>query len=261
MTIPQQNRQQDRQGVEVSGRVYDTASAPVPGAAVTLVDAGGRQSGRTATDDTGHFRLVAPNAGAYVLITSAPAHQPGATTVAVGGSPVRLEITLRGSGGLRGVVRAATTGVPIMDAAVTLTDARGDVVDSRLSGPSGEYAFTSLPPGTYVLAAGASGYRPAAVAVTTAETGTAQQDVELADGAVIRGSVRVPDDPRPTVTVTLLDDGGHVVRTTFADEAGRYTFHDLDPGAYTVVATSYSPSRAVVRVEDGGWTRHDVQLV
>ncbi|TVT19441.1 DUF1416 domain-containing protein [Amycolatopsis acidiphila] len=253
--------QQNRHAVEVAGRVSDTDGAPIPRAAVTLVDSAGRQTGRTAADETGRFRLAAPGAGAYVLITSAPAHQPEAATVTVTGSPVRLEIALRGSGGLRGVVRAATTGVPIMDAAVTLTDARGDVVDSRLSGPSGEYAFTSLPAGTYVLAVNASGYRPTAAAVTTGETGAAQQDVELADGAVIRGSVNVPDHPRPTVTVTLLDDGGHVVRTTVADESGRYSFHDLDPGTYTVVATSYSPTRTTVRIGDGGWTRHDVQLV
>ncbi|MTD57849.1 MSCRAMM family protein [Amycolatopsis pithecellobii] len=257
MSIPQQNRR----GVEISGRVYDAVSTPVARAAVTLVDTSGKQTGRATTDDTGHFRFTAPNPGGYVLITSAPGHQPDAATVTVGGSPVRLEITLRSSAGLRGVVRAATTGVPIMGAAVTLTDDRGDVVDSRLSGPGGEYAFASLAPGTYVLAAGASGYRPAAVAVVTAETGTAQQDVELADGAAIRGSVRVPDEPRPTVSVSLLDDAGQVVRTGFADEHGHYAFHDLDPGTYTVVATSYSPSRDVVRVDHGERTRHDVQLV
>lgn len=253
--------QQYRRGVEVSGRVSDPGGAPVPGAAVTLVDSAGRQTGRTATDETGRFRLLAPGPGTYVLITSAPAHQPDAATVTATGSPVRLEITLPGSGGLQGVVRAGTTGVPIMEAAVTLTDARGDVIDSRLSGPGGEYAFAALPAGTYVLAVNAAGYRPAAAAVTTGETGVTRQDVELPDGAVIRGSVRVPDDPPPTVTVTLLDEGGHVIRTTVADESGRYSFHDLDPGTYTVVATSYSPTRTTVRVGDGGWTRHDVQLV
>ncbi|TNC27063.1 DUF1416 domain-containing protein [Amycolatopsis alkalitolerans] len=251
---------QNRRGLEVSGRVYDAGGTAIAGAAVTLVDAAGRQTGRVASDEGGHFRFLAPGAGTYVLITSASAHQPDAATVAVAGSPVRLEITLRGAGGLSGVIRAATTGVPIMNAAVTLTDPRGDVVDSRLSGPGGDYAFTSLPPGTYVLAVNASGYRPTALAVTSADTGTAQQDVELADGAVIRGTVRVPDGPRPVVTVALLGEGGHVVRTTVADESGHYAFGDLEPGTYTVVATSYAPNRAVVRVDDGAWTRHDVQL-
>ncbi|SFJ69961.1 Carboxypeptidase regulatory-like domain-containing protein [Amycolatopsis sacchari] len=247
--------------MEISGRISGEDGAPVPGAALTLVDTAGRQTGRTTAGQDGRFRLPAPGPGTYVLITSAPTHQPEAATVTVATSPVHLEITLRGSGGLRGVVRAAVTGVPILGAAVTLTDSRGEVVDSRLSGQSGEYAFTALPPGSYVLAVNAPGYRPAAFAVTTAEGGTAQQDVELDDGAVIQGSVRLPEGPRPAVTVTLLDEGGHVVRTTFADEAGRYAFHDLDPGTYTVVATSYSPVRSTVRIGDGGRTRHDVQLV
>ncbi|KAA9150624.1 DUF1416 domain-containing protein [Amycolatopsis acidicola] len=254
--IPQQNRR----STEIAGRVHDPDGGPVAGAAVTLVDTTGRQIGRGSTDSGGAFSLQVPGRGGYVLITSAPSYQPEAITVNVLDGPVRLDVALTGAGGLRGVVRAATTGVPVMDAAVTVTDTNGDVVGSRLSGRSGEYAFTSLAPGFYTLAVNAAGYRPAALAVTAGESGTAQQDVELPDGAVIRGSVAVPDHPRPAVTVSLLDDAGQLVRTTHADENGRYVFHDLDPGTYTVVATSYSPSRQVVRIADGVRTRHDVQL-
>src|SRR5205807_1655540 len=114
----------------------------------------------------------------------------------------------------------------IMNAAVTLTGPTGDVVDSRMSDASGEYVFASLPPGAYVLAVSAHGYRPYATTVTTSDGG-ARQDVELGDGATIHGTVRIPDGPRPTVTVTLLDEAGHVVRTTLADDAGKYVFHDL----------------------------------
>lgn len=252
--------QQDHRAIEIAGRVHDPDGGPVAGAAVTLVDATGRQIGRGATDSSGAFTLLAPGRGGYVLITSAATYQPEAVTVNVLDGPVRMDVALTGAGGLRGVVRAATTGVPIMDAAVTITDVNGDVVGSRLSGTSGEYAFTSLPPGMYTLAVNATGYRPTALTVTAGESGTAQQDVELADGAVIHGSIAVPDEPRPAVTVTLLDDSGQLVRTTRADENGRYVFHDLDPGTYTVVATSYSPSRQVVRIADGVPTQHDVQL-
>lgn len=253
--IPQQNRR----GIEVSGRVTDSDGAALPLAALTLVDATGRQVGRATAGDDGRFQLHAPAAGSYVLITSAAAHQPEATTVGVADLPVRLEISLRGTGGLSGVVRAATTGVPIMNAAVTLTGPTGDVIDSGLSGPSGDYAFVALPPGSYVLAVSAQGYQPTAAAVTTSEAGT-KQDVELGDGAMIRGAVRLPDGPRPTVTVTLLDQAGHVVRTTFADDTGKYVFHDLDAGTYTVVATSYSPVRTAVEIPGTGRFRHDVQL-
>jgi len=256
--IPRQNRR----AIGISGRVRDSEGVPVPGTALTLVDAAGRQIARGATEGDGSFELIAPGKGSYVLIASAQAHQPEAATVTVADSQVRLEITLRGASGLRGVVRAAVTGVPIMDAAITLTDMRGEVVDSRLSGQSGEYVFAALPPGTYTLAVNAVNYRPSALTVTVGESSPTAQDVELADGAVIHGSVRLPDlRPRPAITVTLLDESGQVVRTVLADEAGRYAFHDLDPGSYTVVATSYAPSRQPVRIGDGERTKLDIQLV
>ncbi|GLY65657.1 MSCRAMM family protein [Amycolatopsis taiwanensis] len=244
--------------IEVSGRVTDPGDTPVPQAAVTLVDASGLQIARNAADHTGAFTLWAPGAGSYVLIASAPAHRPEAATVNVAAETVRLDLVLHGASGLSGVVRAERTGVPIMDAVVTLTDLRGDVFDSRISGSGGEYAFPSLAPGTYTLAVNARSYRPTALAVKVSDFVATKQDVELVDGATIAGSVGLPD-PRPEVTVTLLDEAGHVVRSGTVDANGRYAFHDLDAGTYTVVATSYPPVRQPVQV-GGERTRHDVRL-
>jgi uncharacterized protein YfaS (alpha-2-macroglobulin family) len=244
--------------IEVSGRVTDQGESPVPGAAVTLVDSSGLQIARNATDQSGAFTLWAPGPGGYVLIASAPARRPEASTVNVATEPVRLDLVLAGASGLAGVVRAAQTGMPIMDAVVTLTDIRGDVFDSRITDAGGEYAFLSLAPGTYTLAVNARSYRPTALAVNVSDSVATTQDVELADGAVITGTVRLPD-PCPEVTVTLLDESGHVVRTGKVDEHGRYAFHDLDAGTYTVVATSYAPSRQSVTVT-GARSLHDVQL-
>ena len=256
--IPRQNRY----STTISGKVRDGDGTPVPGAALTLVDATGRQIGRAATEPGGGFTLAAPGHGSYVLITSAPAHQPQAVTVNVADTSALLEITLRGASGLRGVVRGAETGVPIMDAAVTITNAQGEVVDSRLSGQSGDYTFSALPPGAYTLAVNARNYRPTALTVTVGEASPTTQDVELADGAVIQGAVRQrTGGHRPKITVTLLDEGGQVVRTATADETGRYAFHDLDPGSYTVVATSYTPARQSVHIGHSDRTKLDIRLV
>lgn len=244
--------------IEVSGRVTGHDGDPVPGAAVTLVDSSGLQTARNATDRTGAFILWAPRAGGYVLIASAPAHRPEAATVNVVSSAVHLDLTLHGASGLSGVVRAEQTGVPIADTVVTLTDVRGEVFDSRISRSGGEYEFASLAPGTYTLAVNARSYRPVALTVNVSDSVATHQDVELADGAVISGSVRLPE-PRPEISVALLDEAGHVVRTGGVDDRGRYAFHDLDAGTYTVVVTSYAPVREPVRLT-GARTLHDIRL-
>ncbi|WP_116111053.1 MSCRAMM family protein [Amycolatopsis ruanii] len=245
---------------EVTGRVRDVAGIPVPGAVVTLVDSSGQQIARGTTGRYGGYRLPAPGRGVHVLIASAPAYRPEAATVTVGGTAAGPDLVLESATGLGGVVRSATTGVPVADATVTLADARGEVVGSYLSGQGGEYSFGALPAGAYTLAVNAPGYRPVAVAVPMTDA-SVRQDVELAEAAVIRGSVTVGDLPRPwpRITVSLLDEAGNVTRSTYAGEDGRYAFHDLEPGTYTVVATSYAPVRQATHV-GGGPARLDVRL-
>ncbi|GAB3575036.1 hypothetical protein GCM10027445_36830 [Amycolatopsis endophytica] len=251
---------QSRGGTEVTGQVRDEADVPVPGAAVTLVDSTGQQIARGTSGGDGGYRLPAPGRGVYVLIASAPAYRPEAATVTIGEAAAGLDLVMTGATGLGGVVRAGSTGVPVMDAIVTLTDFRGEVIGSGMSGRGGEYSFGALPAGAYTIAVNAPGYRPTAVAVTMSDAAV-RQDVDLADAAVIRGSVNVRDLPRPwpRITVSLLDESGTVVRSTHAGEDGRYAFHDLEPGTYTVVATSYAPVRQAARVGNGR-TRLDVHL-
>ncbi|GHF25676.1 hypothetical protein GCM10017786_69820 [Amycolatopsis deserti] len=246
--------------LEVRGQVRDTAQDPVAGAAVTLVDSSGQQIARGTTGRDGGYRLLAPGRGVYVLIASAPAYRPEAATVTVGDTAAGADLVLESATGLGGVVRSAATGVPVADATVTLADARGEVVGSYISGHGGEYSFGALPAGPYTLAVNAPGYRPAAVAVHMTDA-SVRQDVELADAAVIHGSVNVRDLPRPwpRITVSLLDEAGNVARSTYAGEDGHYAFHDLEPGTYTVVATSYAPVRQATRVGDGP-ARLDVRL-
>ncbi|NIH79889.1 MSCRAMM family protein [Amycolatopsis viridis] len=247
-------------GAEVAGWVRSAGGDPVTGAAVTLVDSGGQQIARGTTGGDGGYRLPVPGRGRYVVIAAAPAYRPAAATVAVGDSPAGVDLVLEGATGLGGVVRSASTGVPVMGATVLLADFRGEVVGSSLSGQGGDYSFGALPAGVYTLAVNAPAYRPAAVAVTVSDA-TVRQDVELSDAATVQGTVTVRDLPQPwpRITVSLLDDAGTVVRRAHADDDGRYAFHDLEPGTYTVVAASHAPVRQAVRVGPGS-THNDVRL-
>nr|WP_228447696.1 MFS transporter [Streptomyces paludis] len=247
-------------GVAVCGTVQHHDGTVVPRAALTLIDVQGRQIGRGASGGDGRYALSVPGAGSYVMIAAAGGHQPQAVTVTVGERPVELDVVLGGAGRLAGSVRTAD-GAPVRDAAVTLTDVRGDVVASTRSGREGGYVISELVAGEYTLAASAPAYRPAALPVSVQASRETRQDIELAGGAVLRGTVRAGGDrPVEDARVTLLDAAGNVVDTLTTGPDGTFRFVDLSSGEYTVIAAGYPPVATVLRMAGGGRTERDLQL-
>jgi uncharacterized surface anchored protein len=248
-------------GTPIRGHVRDAAQAAVAGAVLTLVDGAGRQVSRERADQSGAYEVFAPGAGNFVLIASARSHRPQAGTATVGNGPVRFDITLAGASSLGGIVRSASSAV-LAGAIVTLADAHGEVRESFVTTEGGAYVFSSLEAETYTLAVTAAGHRPVALAVAVAAGLESRQDVELAASTSISGRIELVVDHGHGigVKVTLIDAEGSVARVTSPDAEGRYIFHDLGPGSYSVVATGYAPVREHLRVLDGGQVRHDVRL-
>ncbi|MFI2345951.1 MFS transporter [Streptomyces sp. NPDC019443] len=247
-------------GVPVCGIVQHHDGSTVPRAALTLIDVQGHQIGRGASGEDGRYALSVPGAGSYVMIAAAGGHQPQAVTVTVGERPVELDVVLGGAGRLAGTVVTAD-GAPVRDAAVTLTDVRGDVVATARSGREGGYVITELVAGEYTLAASAPAFRPAALPVSVQAARETRQDVELAGGAVLRGTVRAGDGrPVEEARVTLLDAAGNVMDTLTTGPDGTFRFVDLSSGEYTVIAAGYPPVATVLQVAGGGRTERDLQL-
>ncbi|MGW2086155.1 MFS transporter [Streptomyces sp. NPDC001880] len=247
-------------GVPVCGSVQHPDGTKVPRAALTLIDVQGQQVGRGASGDDGRYALSVPGAGSYVLIAAAGGHQPQAVSVTVGERPVELDVVLGGAGRLAGTVLTAD-GIPVRDAAVTLTDVRGEVVASTRSGREGGYVITELVAGEYTLAASAPAFRPAALPVSVQAARETRQDIELAGGAVLRGIVRASGGrPVEDARVTLLDAAGNVVDTLTTGPDGAFRFVDLSTGEYTVIAAGYPPVATVLQVAGGGRTERDLQL-
>ncbi|MEV7796215.1 MFS transporter [Streptomyces sp. NPDC087512] len=257
---PTSSRSPYAAGIPVCGTVQHPDGTVVPRAALTLIDVGGQQVGRGASGDDGRYALATPGAGAYVLIAAAGGHQPQAVSVTVGERPVELDVVLGGAGRLAGSVVTAD-GSPVRDAIVTLTNVHGEVVATTRSGREGGYVITELVAGEYTLAASAPAFRPAALPVSVQAARETRQDVELAGGAVLRGTVRasggrVVEDAR----VTLLDAAGNVVDTLTTGPDGTFRFVDLSSGEYTVIAAGYPPVATVLQVAGGGRTERDLQL-
>ncbi|MBT2380922.1 MFS transporter [Streptomyces sp. ISL-111] len=247
-------------GVPVCGSVQHPDGTKVARAALTLIDVQGRQVGRGASGEDGRYALSVPGAAGYVLIAAAGGHQPQAVSVTVGDRPVELDVVLGGAGRLAGSVLTAD-GVPVRDAAVTLTDVRGEVVASTRAGREGGYVISELVAGEYTLAASAPAYRPAALPVSVQAARETRQDIELAGGAVLRGVVRATGGrPVEDARVTLLDAAGNVVDTLTTGPDGSFRFVDLSSGEYTVIAAGYPPVATVLQVAGGGRTERDLQL-
>ncbi|MFF0567964.1 MFS transporter [Streptomyces sp. NPDC004041] len=252
----------DTSGIPVHGVVRGAESAPVAQAAVTLISLGGRQLGRSVARSDGGYTLDAPGSGSYVLIASADGFQPQASTVVVGEEPLAFDILLSGTSGLAGTVRAAESGAPVDGAMVIVTDVRGDVLATGASGPTGEFAFGELIPGSVTVAVNAPGFRPLALPVEIGGQGVTRVEAALRSGALVRGVVRAGSARAPLADarVTLVDAAGNVVATATTGEDGAYAFTDLDAGEYSVIATGYPPVAGPLTVSGTGVDGYDIEL-
>ncbi|MDI3402656.1 MFS transporter [Streptomyces cavernicola] len=150
---------------------------PVVGAMVVVTDVRGDVLATGQTGEQGEFTFGELVPGPVTLAVNAEGHRPLALPVDVAGQGVtRIEVALQAGARVQGTVLAA--GGPLRDARVTLVDAAGNVVATSTTGEDGAYAFTDLDSGEYTVMA--SGYPPAAMALTVGGSDADGHDIELA---------------------------------------------------------------------------------
>jgi len=101
-------------------------------------------------------RLGAPGAGSYLVIVSAPGHQPTASVLAAPGAGTSHDIVLRGGSSLAGTVRAGGSGQLVSGATVTVANGRGEIAGAVTTGADGSYRLSQLAEGQYTLVVAAA---------------------------------------------------------------------------------------------------------
>ncbi|GAA2295057.1 MFS transporter [Streptomyces hawaiiensis] len=162
---------------ELAGTVVSAGDGmPVEDATLTVTEplGGVLASGRTGSSGT--FAFTDLPTGDLTLTVNAAHFRPVALPVHVSGAGITaVEVALRSSARLRGVVRAGAARKALADARITLVDAAGTVVSTMTTGPDGAYDFTDIEAGSYSLVA--AGYPP--VTTTVNVDGRGPDDVHL----------------------------------------------------------------------------------
>ncbi len=248
-------------GPAVTGRVQGSTGAPVPGAVVTVTRLSGDQVGRTTTDGDGHYRVVVDEPGRFLVVAASAALPPHAATVSVGTEPVRHDVRLSVSSGIRGTVLDAA-GTPLPGVTVSLIDHGGDVAAAGRSGEGGRWALDGVPAGRYTLTAAGEGVDPVAVGVEVPSSGTAVQDLRLPQRSRLTGRVTAAPDGHPVAhaLATLIDAEGAVVGSRLSGPDGTFAFEGLPAGSYTLATSGYAPVATVVALEPDRVTHSDVRF-
>ena len=152
--------------------------------AVALLDDRGREIAVDKADAAGAGELRAPHPGSYVLVATAPDHQPGAVTLTVGDGPVDADVLLVRSASLAGLVTGEDG--PIDGARITLVQ-DGEVVDTADTDPDGRYRVPDMAAGEYALSAAAAGCEANVVLVSIPDEAELVHDVDLAPAGVAAG--------------------------------------------------------------------------
>ena len=250
--------------IDYTGQVVDAGSKPVAGAKVRIIDLpAGEQElvaipDRFTSDKKGEFVFHAPDNA--LLEARATGHGPGRARLD-GGPQLshRLVIRLAPAGGAADALGSARItgsvvdagGDPLPGVVVRAEPTRKPSMDSELAasaravtGDDGRFALSGLDASGYQLQASDGVRAPAEAEVEVAAGQTATARLEMAAGAVLRGSVvDARGEPVPAFTVVVFTTAGltsdAVAVRTVIDRDGAFAVEGLAPRAYRVQATAH----------------------
>jgi len=242
----------------LQGRVQDSANNQgIVGARVQAAGAS------TTTDSTGAYWLTVPAGGDSVTASASGYNSQTQAATVVAGTGVKLNFSLSpitvSPGTIDGVVYNGQTGVGIGGATVSLSPSG---LTTSTNG-SGNYIFGSVAPGTYTIAASASGFHSASASVSVTSGHNSVVNLKLQPMATtgsLVGTVKGSNAKGLAGATVTVSPGG---LSTATDSSGYYAFASLLPGTYTVTvsAPGYLTQSATVTVQAGHTTKANFSLV
>ncbi len=231
-------------GTGLSGVVTYTDGSVASKATVEILYADGTVKETVVTDENGAYASTYAEVGDYIIRATDSEGNTANTQASVKRMNV-FEVFV--SGDTNPVLKKSYSVSGTVNeggATVTITDEKGNIIDSVVADENGNFTFEDIPNGTYVVTA-------------KGEKGSVSQEVTIFDGnlsdlyleiipesVTIWGLVEVEDrkgnqTPRNWVDVTIYNSDGVVVDKCKTDSDGKYIFENLTLGEYSIVAEVY----------------------
>ena len=235
-------------GLEISGRVVDDGSNPIPDAEIYLSGTG-RRSQSASTEADGTFRLSGLEDGDYGLEAGKRGYSavPPARRVKLAGAPVSgIELKLTAS---EGTITGRLTGLEFSQLARVRVWVNGafnlGTVDAE-----GSYRVSHVPPGHWRVRATVPDTSLHAEGEVTLEPGAAEArlDLDFRGGHTLTGVVLRNGEPLAGAAL-LLSGPGQGLRAS-ADLQGAFRFEGLQDGSYELNAGTGA----------GAWHKETVEI-
>ena len=233
----------------ITGTIIDTNGNPVPNARVYAVSTptSSTSVASVTTNASGQYTIPSLPIGTYAIHAYAAGYREGATPPFTVNQGANTAPTLQLA--IAGIVAGTVTdgnGVPLANASVAIVPsaAGASAIATITTNSSGQYTFSSVPPGTYMVRGGETGYVSATSAAFTVSGGNNGAPT-LALTRIVYGSL----------TGTIIDTNGNpvpnarvyavpvplntaLVVAVSTNASGQYTIPSLPVGTWTIHAAA-----------------------
>ncbi|WP_438448238.1 carboxypeptidase regulatory-like domain-containing protein [Gorillibacterium sp. sgz5001074] len=256
----------------VSGTVTnEQTGAPITNATIRFLDENEVLVGIGTTDLNGFYETGNLPPGHLILVVTAPNYENTISGVSTLPGETLIGINFQlipNPGAITGNITDSTNGLPIPGATVVIrsTDLQGIIIATVTTTLFGNYVVSGLAPGSYTVVASAEGYATETLgAAVASNVSTAANFVLNPLVGSITGLITGPNGEvltGGTVQLQLLEEHGITLQTILTNPDGSFSFPNLLPGQYQVVASSPGFVNASVTVQVAAETiaRADLSL-
>ncbi|MCA0989644.1 carboxypeptidase regulatory-like domain-containing protein [Guptibacillus algicola] len=191
-------------------------------------------------------------AGERVLERAKAIGTDGNTGARILSDIVTTTIDVTSTGGITGIVKNHTNGLPLADVVVELKDG-ATTIGVTTTNDRGEYSLNEIPPGSYTIEYSKPDFITNIQSVNVVSGEITRKDVFLTElpGSIEGTVTNSVGGAIANATVLLIDSAGNVIDEKTTNASGEYSFPSVKTGSYTIVvsATGFQSAEKGVIVE------------